>query len=331
MSAENYKELEELLGKNNIHLSINFDTNDKETIWQKSKQLSFTEKTQLLKNYWIYPGTVLFDAGEALKATVQIDDRHSKASETRPLAYIKIQKGNRTLVEVIDILESVRSDATLIGHPVIVYAIHHWQQLIKWKKINEDKSIRGDDRIGWEISIKFIRSAEANLKAIGKALYKGATNQEVPVEFALAYQIKSLKIKAENAYLYVAWDRLHSKYINQSHDLEERVAVIENFLTQLPSSYNSKYLEDCPVELQKYGYIDSPLNISTVVDFLKSTKGRVFVYDEIECASLHPQWRVFVNAFLEWYFKMEYATINKYLKVARDQEIKGERYTAGFF
>lgn len=36
MSAENYKELKELLKKNNIHLSINFDENDKETIWQKS-------------------------------------------------------------------------------------------------------------------------------------------------------------------------------------------------------------------------------------------------------------------------------------------------------
>lgn len=45
-------------------------------------------------------------------------------------------------MEFIDILASVRKDATLIGHPVIVFAIKHWQEIIKWQNFHRQSGGR---------------------------------------------------------------------------------------------------------------------------------------------------------------------------------------------
>ena len=167
----------------------------------------------------------------------------------------------------------MRNDATLIGHPVILYAIHHWQQLLRWEKYSVDKSVHSENELNewmdYEISGKYIKSARKNLEEIGKALIEGARRQAIPKEHVLSLKIKDLKLENKNTYLYVAWDRLNLEYINQTHELAERIKDIENYLHELPSGDKFRYLEDCPVELQKYGYIDSVIDILTVIDFLK--------------------------------------------------------------
>ena len=79
---------------------------------------------------------------------------------------------------------------------------------------------------------------------------------------------KELKIENNNTYLYVAWKRLALKNINETHELDERINQIEKYLGQLPAEDKLKWLGEYPIEMQKYGYIDPTIRISTVIDFL---------------------------------------------------------------
>jgi hypothetical protein len=307
---------------------------DRETIYQGSKKLTFAERASLLINFHSYPGTVLIDAGGLLKAEIRIDDKHSKASENRPLAYIEFSDGYKSRVEIIDILESVRNDATLIGHPVILSAIEHWQNILVWEKYskNDDVYSEGENVKEWDelFTRTFIKSARENLEAIGKAMLEAVRRQAIPKETALKLKIEDLKIEAKNTYLYIAWKRLAKENIEQTHALDERISQIQNYLKQIPADNQIWWVRDCPIEMQKYVPVDSTIRISTVIDFLYAD-GSKFVYKENCVTSSRPRWVVFRNTFIQWIFQKENSTIAKYQTIAKTQEVDARPYRTGLF
>src|SRR5688572_9000715 len=129
MSKEIYEELDKILQKSKPDAFMGLNRDELKTIEQKSKDLSSNERAKLLINFDTAAGAVLYDPGRFLQAQIRIEDNGSRASEVRPLAYIKFTDGSQSYVEIIDILESVRSDAMLIVHPVIIYAVNYWQEI----------------------------------------------------------------------------------------------------------------------------------------------------------------------------------------------------------
>ena len=334
MSEEICEELKTILKKSQPDGFMGLDGNDLATIREKAKSLSFDERASLFINFIPVAGTILYDAGDIFEARIRIDDKHTKASENRPLAYIKFSDGYKARVEVIDILESVRTDATLIGHPAILFAIDYWQQILIWEKYIKSENIYSEAEINKTLNYgffeRYIESARANLESIGKALLEGARRQAISKEMALSLKTEEIRLEKKNTFLFVAWERLAVKQMNESEEPDERINRIEKYLRQLTSYQSMKRLDEFPIELQKYGVIDSTISISTVIDFLK-TDGNKFVLHKSSEKSQRPRWKVFQNAYFKWYFKKEPSTLEKYKRIADNQEIRGQFRKPDFF
>jgi len=331
MSEEICEELKTILKKSQPNGFMGLDDNDLATIREKSKNLSFDERANLFVCFISAAGTILYDAGGLFKAQIKIDDKRSKASENRPLANIKFTDGYKARVEVIDILESVRNDATLIGHPAILFAINQWQNTLIWEKYNKSDDVYSEVyKIANYVFVdQYIESARKNLEAIGKALLEGSRRQAIPKEMALALKIQDLGLEKKNTYLFVAWERLAAKHIKQTEELGERIDRVEKYLINLPSDQSIKLLDEFPPEQQKYGIIDATISIYKVIDFLK-TDGNKFVFHKSDYKSQRPHWKVFNNAYFKWFFKKEPSTLKKYKKIAKKQDIAEEPYKANF-
>lgn len=291
-----------------------------ETIRKSIKQLSFDERADLLKIFDTSPGTILLDAGGLFKTKITIDDGITDASWSRPLAYLEIDDGGNSRIEIIDILESVRNDATLIGHPVILFAIHHWQQILIWEKFIEYKDVYGEKN-------KFIDNARQNLEEIGKAMFEATRRQAIPKEVALNLKIEEMEVNSKSTFLYSAWKRLDKRHLNPTDELEKRVKKIEQHLRKLERNEIS---EKVPRSLTKPHRFHSIITVRNVIDFLK-TEGSKFVYHKESEESQRPRWIVFRNAFLEWFFCKKRSTIKQYQRIARTQETPQEPYPSGTF
>ncbi len=333
MSEEIIRELEVLLKKATLSSFIVTDCGDRKTIYQKSKKLSFDERAKLSIGIATNPGTILYDAAGLFEATIRIDDKHSRASKKCPLAYIEFCDGYNSRVEVIDILQSVRNDATLIGHPVIVFAIHHWQKILAWEKYSKNDGAYSDDKIkkivNYSTSGKYIESARNNLEAIGKALLEGARRQTVPKESAFSRKIINLGVEKQNTYLYVAWQRLHKKHNKPLNELEERIIAIEFYLQQLSKYQSADFFSEMPEEFQKHERMSSTITTEMVIDFLR-IGGSKFVYNEETSNSQRPSWKIFHTAFTGWLFNKRQTTVGEYKKIAKKQQIDGSPYKASF-
>lgn len=282
--------------------------------------------------------SLLEEIADKPKKHIEGDAKKLHKSRLRPLAYIKFTYGKKARVEVIDILESVRSDATLIGHPAIVFAIDHWQKILAWKNYSQYDDVHY--RIENNKSIKnlfydpyfdlYVERARLNLEAIGKALLEGARRQAIQKESAFVLKVQDLRLEEKNSYLFIAWKRLAKRHINETHELEERIDRIEKFLKKLSISQSPLQSDEFPPESREFNFIESTISISNVIGFLK-TEGKHFVYDEgiTDDRSLRPQWRVFHSAFIKWYFQKEALTVEQYRKIAKKKEIGGRPYTIG--
>lgn len=339
MSEKICEELKALLKGSQFNPIVGLTANELETIRQKSKELSFAEKAELFINFSTYPGTLLYDAGSLFEAQIKIDDTNSK-NRSRPLAYIKFSDGYRASIEVIDILESVRNDATLIGHPAILFAINYWQKILIWARYIKQRDIydeaeaadekKKNKKLKFQLSGQFVENAQRYLDAIGAALLEGARRKSIPKESALDLQIHSLNIDAKNTYLYVAWERLAVRHIKEKEESEERVRRIENFLRQLPFDVTLEELSEFAPEMQQYGIIEPDITISNVINFLKAD-GKKFVFNKTDHKSQRPRWKVFRNAFTQWYFNKKPSTVEEYRKKAKKQGLTEPPYKPSIF
>jgi len=221
---------------NSFHLSAA----ELEQLRTARKALSFHERARLFSNLFLTPaGTAWLDLGEVFEAEIEIDDSSSPQREMRPYAYICFSDGHNRRVETIDVLESVRRNAESIGHPAIVFAIHHWQRVIYAKRVIERDDVTTRDEMGKMLKDMLggaeVKTAERCLGTISKTLVDGAKKRAISNELAFAFKIELVGLGLENkeTFLYKAWEKLEATFVNRTDEVEQVLAKIETALLAL--------------------------------------------------------------------------------------------------
>ena len=334
MSENIVRKLREIVSKLKLQPFLGWTNDETKEMREAVKELSSNQRAQLISFADTPVGSVLFDPGKFLESTILIDDLHTKASESRPLAFIDFSDGYNSRVEVIDILESVRRDARTIGHPVIVFAIDYWQNILVWGRfLKSDKSSAIDEAkktVDFYLNLKYLESAKRNLSLIGAALNEAVRVRSIPNEIAFKKKAENLNLDSNDNYLKIAWERLHSKHVVQFQKRSERIKGIEEFLKSFPTNQIDIFEGNYTEEQQEYGIVGDRISIETVIEFL-STRGQSFVYDEDSEKSTRPKWTTFRNAFYEFYFDKSPQTVKEYLKTARANKVEYGSYEPSFF
>lgn len=280
------------------------------------KELSLHERARLSDFYLqAAAGVAWLDLGEVSRAVIEIDDRSSPEREMCPYAHIYFSDYYRRRVETFDIHESVKSDPTAIGHPAIVFAIYHWQQVIYTKRVIEREDVTWRGELGRFVKDEYgggkdVRSAESNLKKLSKTLYDGAKKRMIPKESALALKMQwcGLWPEGNESVVYKAWEALKAESIcKQGYD--------EDIL---------KDLEPKLLESERVQHIRFTIYACRVMEFLRENGergGRRFVAFDAEGNSFRPTWKNFRNAFAAWFFNLEQSVVQQYLEVAGKQDV----------
>jgi hypothetical protein len=189
-----------------------------EQLAQARSRLSFSERARLCKLWMTAAGLVFYDAGEIFDAVLELQDQSKGEGERRPYVLIRKREGAEVHVEKIDILETVRKDAAMIGHPAIVWAIKHWERVIQAKRVLLHDDVRSRDAETADFKAyyekTYIETAERNLAAVFKALQDGIKKRAISRASALAIRIRELDLDAGQNFLRVAWEQLAPKNIN---------------------------------------------------------------------------------------------------------------------
>lgn len=319
MDKAEWKELGELLGRAELHSGfLGLSGEELEQLEQARRRFTFSERARLCKLWSNAAGLVLYDAGKILGATLELRDQSSGEGEQRPYVLIRKREVSRVHVETIDILETVRKDAAMIGHPAIVWAIKHWERVAQARRVllHDDVYSRDDEMADFRAYYeeRYIKVAERNLAAVFKALQDGIKKRAISPASALAIRIRELDLDDGRNFLRLAWERLAPANINPTEDVEARIKTIESYLKR--------------EEAQSFGYNSSPITIRQVVDFL-SDAGRKYVGDDEgdgRRVSYRQNWKIFRNAFARWYFNVGRTTLQDYLTDARKEGVSEIEY-----
>ncbi|HEX8173979.1 MAG TPA: hypothetical protein VF543_02550 [Pyrinomonadaceae bacterium] len=299
---------------------------DREKLETGKKNLSFHERARISDSSIRMEGfaNVWLDFGEVSDAIIEIDDRSSPERESRPYAYISFSNSYQRRVETIDIFESIKANPASIGHPVIIFAIYHWQRVIYTRRV-----IKRDDiipREGWERAFKDefegvddLRTAERNLKAISKTLYEAARDRAISKEAALALKMSwyGLQLEDENTALHFAWENLEADAFGMIGEVEEILAKVE---VELRSFSRRPYTD----------FRHTRISGERVMEFLRDDGekgGRKFVGFNEDGKSLRQSWKVFRNAFAAWFFGLDQSSVQDYLeKSTKESVVNDEVY-----
>jgi hypothetical protein len=136
MNEREWEELRQILQHAELASGfLGLNAEELEQLAQARRRLPFSERARLCKLWLTAAGLVFYDAGEMLNAVFELKDQSSGKGEERPYILIRKRDVSRVYIETIDIIETVRKDAALIGHPAIVWAIRHWERVIHAKRI----------------------------------------------------------------------------------------------------------------------------------------------------------------------------------------------------
>lgn len=316
MSQRDYEKIATILKQVKFDHMLGLDGEQLSVLEQRAKALSFTEKIRLIDARVCWPGYFLYDAAGVIDAHILLDYYTLEDRKHKPVVLIKFTDYHTARCEVIDIIGSVKKDAALIGHPAILFAVDYWQEVLRGARYEGYDTIYDKaeevQELKSQLVYSFVDSARHNLTAIGKALLEGSREHSLKKEEALILRIQELDSDAKNTYLRIAWERLNDKYVNQIHELSERIKKIIDYLRRLPTLNDLHNLDDFPSKYRKHGPIANKITITNVEDFLNDHGSR-FVYDEDKVTSQRPQWKIFQNAFLAWYFDKKPSTLQKYV------------------
>lgn len=295
---------------------------EKEKLQAARKDLPLHERARLFSNLIsTATGTALLDLGEVFEAQIEIDDNSSTERCSRPYAHISFSNGYQRQVETVDILESVKNNPAAIGHPAIVFAIYHWQRVIRAKRVIERADITSRDEI-WlsfrqEVSgEREVKVAARNLAAIGKNLLGGAKSEAISKEAAFAIKLELLRLRLEdtNTVLYKAWEKLEAKSIDPTDEIEQVLAK----------------LEACLLAFEQHPHTDTKsrrISADRVIKFLRAEGekgGKRFVGNNDEGISQRPSWKVFRNAFAACFFDLEQSVVQEYLEKAAKKNVASD-------
>lgn len=188
-----------------------------------------------------------------------------------PRVLIKYHDGTE---QWIDIFESVRNNATSIGHPIILHAIRRWEQIVRWNQSKANKEVR-------EI-------AKRHLTNLGKAMLHGAKDRKVDIAKAFVAKAASGANAGANYFtLARAWKVLQ----------EPKVRKIKNNLDLKLNTVRKELLDRLMTETSNptdevREFIDR--QASDISDFIKA-QGLAFL-------NKRHGWSEFLNTFDAWRF-----------------------------
>jgi len=292
-------------------------------IREEAETLSLEERATLLSCFETPSGSVLHDVTGILADTLYIDDFSCPARRVRPLCLIERRFEGKVVVDVIDILETVRQNPVAIGHPAILAAINRWQAIIHSSKVLMYPNVYDTDRsvkkLRKQLKGDFIEYSKRNLHAVADALITGATKRAVTNKKALQLSVETLQVDAKNTYLYFAWERLHRRNIIDTQEAENRIGSIMDFLKKIPCVSDLADSTSTSDSADEQFVDNTSIELHWVKDFLCSA-GKRFVYFEHGERSRRPKWAQFRNAFLAWYYDKTIDTIDKYRSAAKQQK-----------
>ncbi len=296
-----------------FHLS----TEEAEKLVTERRKLRFHERAQLFKVLHSHSGIAWLDLGEILFARIKIDD-NSPEREDNPHAYVSFpDERNRSqrIVETIDILGSVRNNPACVGHPVIAFAIHHWQRVIQSGKL-----FKRDDNLCGKLDVEI---AKRNLEAMGNALTKGSTTNTYSKELAFFLSVQRLNLEASP--LKAAWERLSLPHVGKLIDKAACVSAVGSHLrdreqTEQKQAEQNPYPVD-EAERNQTKWMDcSGVSIKEVIEFLKSDDGQQFVGCDENGESLRERWVFFQNTFLAWCSTdLKHGSVQQYMAIGKKE------------
>jgi hypothetical protein len=286
------------------------------------KDLSLHERARLLSNLILTAtGTAWLDLGGVFEAQIEIDDNTSPERWSRPYAYVSFSTGSKRHIETVDIIASVNNNPAAIGHPAIVFAIHHWQRVIHAKRVVERDDITSRDETWRSMKRVFsgeleVEVAERNLAAIGGQLLKGAKKGAISKESALGIKVELLGLRLEdtNTILYKAWERLGAEFIDPTDEVDQ---TLEKMNADL-------------LAFEKLPHIDIKsrrISAERVMMFLREEGekgGRRFIGYNEDGISQRQSWKVFRNAFAAWFFELEQSVVQDYLEKAAKESFNSD-------
>jgi len=282
----------------------------------------------------------LGEATKMLHATVWIYDLN-KVDQNKPRAVIEYKDGSK---EIIDIIESVRNNAASIGHPVILLAIHRWEQIIRYHRSFRGKKeylnlfrreplrLKPDDTL--------FKIAKDHLERIGGALLEGAKKRALTKEAVFVMAVGGLGEDVEYSYLRLATELLTTVEIKKIRPVEKKPDVIRKKLECLGDErLLLRYGENSNIGDEEFRELRDKFLINPIIDFLKSGNGERFLYQDIKLTSkshftklVRPEasseyqlpekdhkWREIVNEFDAWRFDMSVERVKIYRSRAGKQ------------
>ena len=220
------------------------------------------------------------------------------ANRERPCAIIMYSRGRW---ESIDILESIRNNATTIGHPAILIAIRRWEQVVltQYPLARKQKA----EAASWEMTYgSFKRIAKQHLKNVSNALLKAAENPARRKLLLTVFNTLLQRIDEVDAlYLKMAWKMLAE---NDIHYIS--YGIDENGKEQKKRrSYKAK-LNTLKMRLvtrfADYGF---EAFFGPIFDFLSSEECKPFF-------EKRRKWAEMRNSYIRWRTGLEKNTIKNY-------------------
>lgn len=209
-------------------------------------------------------------------------------------------------VEHINILKSLEADATSIGHPAILMAIHHWEQMIRVNKSGRTKNRENE----------IYKDAKRHLEKAFEAILKGACKRRLSAEQRFQLLSSAITSNANSGTLRQIWMAMGNDEVKSKNKGTERLRAIKTILYGKDAGYASsidvrRYVDDGWKQIEAFfnasGENDSRMNIR----WLEGKR--------------RPSWETLRNAFDAWRFKKEPDRV-KHLRKSAEVNHESNRY-----
>lgn len=209
----------------------------------------------------------------------------------------------------IDILASVKNNAASIGHPLILFAIRRWEEIVR---VYYHRAIRrGDERC--EI-------AKKHLERVGSALLVGSKQRAVSKETSFKYEV------TKSSCIDLAWELLGKDDFKNIRKDGDKLIELANSLM------NARVPPHPPIDTigkKRVGHFRDPridilADICQVINFLKSKKGKAFLTRRRSRV-------VFRNAFDACRSGIDIGTVRKYKSIAMRNYVDQKEWFNPYF
>jgi hypothetical protein len=222
-------------------------------------------------------------------AEVTVVDIGPKGVST-PHAVVRYDDGSE---ECIDIIESVKRNATSVGHPAILLAIYWWENIVRRELALTVNHIQGD-RL-------YVELARRNLKLLGTALLQGAQARRLSKEDSFALFVRTWDLDHPRSNLKLAWELLGGTDLKECAEGERLKYLVKRLRER--THVDGRRGDD-------YDNSAGTITAGQVIKFLRTEAGGKYLKNR-------GKWLAFRNAFFAETFGLTQETVRAYLPGTR--------------